>query len=234
MLEIFATQAGFSLENARLQKSISLRLKELEKAYGTLQDSQNKLVKSERLATIGEVVANVSHEIRNPLVNIGGFAKRLLRKSDPQSQDFQYLEIIADETRRLENILGDILNYSSEVRQNAIALSLNCDEADCIRCIDSNQITEVFLNIMRNCIQAMPKGGKMLVTVSAAIKNTGIGIRKKDMEYLFQPFYTTKSNGLGCGWLPISRQIMKVHGGFMEIRSKYRKGTTFEIYFPTS
>ncbi len=205
------------------------------------QDSQNKLVKSERLATIGEVAANVSHEIRNPLVNIGGFAKRLLRKSDPQSQDFQYLEIIADETRRLENILGDILNYSSEVRQNAIALSLNCDEADCIRCIDSNQITEVFLNIMRNCIQAMPKGGKMLVGfrrnngfAAAAIKNTGIGIRKKDMEYLFQPFYTTKSNGLSCGLLPISRQIMKVHGGFMEIRSKYRKGTTFEIYFPTS
>ena len=147
------------------------------------QDSQNKLVKSERLATIGEVVANVSHEIRNPLVNIGGFAKRLLRKSDPQSQDFQYLEIIADETRRLENILGDILNYSSEVRQNAIALSLNCDEADCIRCIDSNQITEVFLNIMRNCIQAMPKGGKMLVGFR---RNNGFAAAAKKYRYRYQ------------------------------------------------
>ncbi len=263
-LEIFATQAGFSLENARLQKNVSLRLKELEEAYGTLQDSQNKLVKSERLATIGEVVAKVSHEIRNPLVNIGGFANQLLRKTDPASEDFQYLKIIADETRRLENILGDILNYSSEyqpkkelvnlgvlldknllilmdeIHQHAIGLNLNFEDADCILYVDPNQITQVFLNIMRNCIQAMPKGGKMSVSFSrnngfavVTIKDTGVGIRKKDMGYLFQRFYTTKSNGLGLG-LPISQQIMKVHGGSIEVRSKYRKGTAFEIYLPTT
>ena len=93
---------------------------------------------------------------------------------------------------------------------------------------------------MRNYIQAMPKGGKMSVSFSrnnglavVTIKDTGIGIRKKDMEYLFQPFYTTKSNGPGCGLLPISQQIMKVHGGSSEARSKYRKETAFEIYLPT-
>ena len=120
-------------------------------------------------------------------------------------------------------------------------LNLNFEDAVCILYVDPNQITEVFLNIMRNCIHAMPKGGTMSVSFScnngfavATIKNTGIGIRKKDMEYLFQPFYTTKSNGLSCGWLPISQQIMKVHGGYSEARSKYRKGTAFEIYLPTT
>ncbi len=119
-------------------------------------------------------------------------------------------------------------------------LNLNFEDAVCILYVDPNQITEVFLNIMRNCIHAMPKGGKVLVGFRrnngfavATIKNTDIGIRKKDMEYLFQPFYATKSNGLGCGWLPIRQQIMKVHGGYSEARSKYRKGTAFEIYLPT-
>lgn len=263
-LEIFATQAGLALENARLQANISARLKELEIAYNTLQDSQDKLVRSERLAAIGEVVAKVSHEIRNPLVNIGGFSNRLMKSSEPKSDAYRYLDIISKESIRLEKILDDILNYSTmfqpkkelcnlgdllqknlliimdDLQKQSIALQLELDEANRIVLVDPNQMTQVFLNIIRNCIQAMPKGGKLTLKcrknmdfIVVEIKDTGIGIKKKELEQLFQPFYTTKSKGLGLG-LPISQQIMTNHGGRIEVKSRYQRGTTFLIYLPVT
>lgn len=261
-LEIFATQAGLALENAQLQANLSARFKELEIAYNTLQDSQDKLVRSERLATIGEVVAKISHEIRNPLVCIGGFSGRLMKSSEPESNAYHYLDIISTESKRLEKILDDILNYSTmfqpkkepcnlgellqknllivmdDLQKQSILLKLELDEANRILLVDPNQMTQVFLNIIRNCIQAMPKGGKLTLKcrknmdfIVVEIKDTGIGIKKKDLDQLFQPFYTTKSRGLGLG-LSISQQIMTNHGGRIEVKSRYQRGTTFSIFLP--
>jgi hypothetical protein len=262
-LEIFAAQAGLALENARLQAHLQMHLKELEQAYSTLQDSQQKLIRSERLATVGEVVAKISHEIRNPLVSIGGFANRLLNDFGGGHQDaYQYLKIIADETKRLEDILDKILNYSAllapkkelvnlkdlinknllivinDLHNQNVSLQLEIDSADSIMHIDPNQMTQVFINIIRNCLQAMPKGGRLKIhsergtdCIKVEFIDTGIGIKKKDLERLFQPFFTTKSLGLGLG-LSISQQIMQNHGGKIEVKSQYRKGSTFSIYLP--
>jgi len=261
-LEILATQAGLALENARLQANLSMRLKELEEAYNNLQDSHEKLLRAERLAAIGEVVAKVSHEIRNPLVNIGGFTNRLLESAKKGTDDFRFLEIISAETNRLEKILENILNYSTifqpkkelcnfkdlinknilmvmdDLEKQGISVYLELDEAECVIQVDPYQMTQVFLNIFRNAMQAMPKGGKLSVVTHrnnnflvVSIQDTGIGIRKRDRSKLFQPFYTTKVRGLGLG-LPIAVQILSLHGGRIEVTSRYRAGTTFSIHLP--
>ncbi|MFC1477204.1 ATP-binding protein [candidate division KSB1 bacterium] len=263
-LEIFATQAGLAIENARLHSKLFLRLKELELAYANMQDSQEKLVRAERLATIGEVVTKVSHEIRNPLVNIGGFANALLNTAEEGTDQKKFLEIISHEAQRLEKILDNILNYSktfepnlelcnlqdlvnknllvimNDLQDHKIALVLNLDEADCILSCDPYLITQVMLNIVRNAIQAMPKGGTLSIyarkednNILVSVKDTGIGIKKKDHNKLLQPFYSTKARGLGLG-LTISQQILSQHNGKLTVESKFRKGTVFTVHLPIS
>ncbi|MFC1562038.1 ATP-binding protein [candidate division KSB1 bacterium] len=263
-LEIFVTQAGLALENILLQAKLSMRLGELEKAYSNLQDSQEKLVRAERLATIGEVVTKVSHEIRNPLVNIGGFSYRLRDKLPKDTEEYKCIDIIAFESRRLEKILDNILSYTAilepkkelcniqdlinqnllvvmdDLQKNEIAIHLELMETDLVVNVDPNQMTQVFLNLLRNSMQAMPKGGKLTIitklengSLVITLKDTGTGIKKNDLDKLFQPFYTTRSRGLGLG-LPISRQILENHGGRLTVESAYKKGASFNIFLPVS
>jgi signal transduction histidine kinase len=175
-LELFARQATAALENARL-------LHRLEGAHRELREVQEQLIQGEKLAVLGEMAAQVAHELRNPLVSVGGFAQRLVKLDLGNERAAEYAAIIAREVRRLEEMLGNILAFSKKqliclepcdlnalvaealeleavVRQSAgIALALEVVAPLPQVAGDCRQLREVLLNLLANARQAMPKGG---------------------------------------------------------------------------
>lgn len=179
-LELFASQAGSALDNASL-------VKRLEMAHDNLQDIQEKLIHGEKMAVLGEMATQVAHELRNPLVSIGGFARRLTRQeiNDPKANE--YAGIIAREVRRMEEMLGNILAFSKkqlvcldvcnigEVLQEIIDLEYDHCYRQNITLVsdlqaelpeivgDCRQLRQVFLNLMINARQIMSNGGVLKV-----------------------------------------------------------------------
>ncbi|MHB8708914.1 MAG: ATP-binding protein, partial [Desulfuromonadales bacterium] len=181
-LELFARQATAALENARL-------LHRLEGTHRELREVQEQLIQGEKLAVLGEMAAQVAHELRNPLVSVGGFAQRLVKLDLGNERASEYAAIIAREVRRLEEMLGNILAFSkkqmvcleacnlnalladaleleAEVRQRAgitLALDVMVPLPEIVG--DCRQLRQVLLNLLANARQAMPKGG--LITLRA-------------------------------------------------------------------
>jgi signal transduction histidine kinase len=181
-LELFASQAGSAMGNASL-------VKRLEMAHANLQDIQEQLIHGEKMAVLGEMAAQVAHELRNPLVSIGGFAQRLTKQDLQEPKANEYATIIAREVKRMEEMLGNILAFSKKqlvcfeecnlksVLQEVFDLEydhchrqgikFDCLLADNIPVIlgDYRQLRQVFLNLTINARQVMNDGG--VLTVSA-------------------------------------------------------------------
>lgn len=220
---------------------------------------RERLASAERMAALGEVAAKVAHEIRNPLVSIGGFAQRLEKKLDGNLKE--YAGIISNEVKRLEEILRDILGFVREVRLTTMPVNLNdlllnifslveseivereiiletsLGDLPVVR-IDPERIKEALLNIVNNAIQAIVTHGKITVKtyvwdayVVAEISDTGAGIAEKDLPFIFDPFYTTKATGTGLG-LAITRRIIEEHGGMIKVESRFGEGTTMKVFLP--
>ncbi|MGW8313360.1 MAG: MASE3 domain-containing protein [Desulfuromonadales bacterium] len=179
-LELYASQAGLAMDNAGL-------VKRLEMAHNNLRDIQEQLIHGEKMAVLGEMAAQVAHELRNPLVSIGGFAQRLARQQLVEPKANEYARIIAREVKRMEELLGNILAFSkkqlvclddcsiSDVLHEVIAL----EEEQCQRqniilvkelenvlpqfTGDSRQLHQVFLNLMINARQVMSGGGVLTI-----------------------------------------------------------------------
>ena len=184
-LQLFANQAGMAVENSMLYNRI-------EYAHSNLRDARERLVHGERLAAIGEMAANLAHELKNPLITIGGFAGRLLKGLPGESREHQYADTIVREVGRLEKMLADILAFSSKPTICFAACDLGEILLDCIEnCAatiedrgikldasiscgswrilgDAYQIKQVFLNLILNACDAMPDGGRLTVSLSEA------------------------------------------------------------------
>lgn len=188
-LRAFANHASLAIENSHLYQTLQEKLEELSSAYNELQANRNKLIRYERLSAVGEVAAKITHEIRNPMVAIGGFARRLLKKDiEGEELNRNYLKIIIEEISNLENILTDILYFAKpalpkctyvdingivrnilevlavEMEENAIRTEHYPDASLPVLCLDENQIRRVIINIIKNAIQAIPDGGTITVT----------------------------------------------------------------------
>lgn len=181
-LQLFANQAGMAIENSMLYNSI-------ENANANLRDARERLVHGERLAAIGEMAANVAHELKNPLITIGGFAGRLLKTLPAESREYTYADTIVKEVSRLEVMLADILAFSrkpticytacelGEILQDCfdscsttledhnITLSTNLADGHWPLIGDSHQLKQVFLNLTLNACEAMPAGGRINVHI---------------------------------------------------------------------
>lgn len=224
-----------------------------------LRNLRERLVKAERMAALGEVAARVAHEIRNPLVSLGGFARRLRNKLDGNLQE--YAGIIEKEVERLERILNEILSFvketkivketvdsyklldgiialiRTEIDEKGITLINEYQEPFEIN-VDSNRIREAILNILTNAVHAVNSNGTISVktyvednTCVIEIKDTGAGITHEDLPFIFDPFFTTKKTGTGLG-LTIAHRIIEDHGGSIEVESKEGKGSIFRIFIP--
>ena len=224
-----------------------------------LKQLQNKVVTSEKMAALGVVAAKVAHEIRNPLVSVGGFAKRLEKKLDGNLKE--YAGIIVKEVARLEGILREILGFVKEVRLAREQVNVNTIIEEIVRLmksdfeersirlqeeyhhlpdvfVDPHRIKEALMNIITNAMQAMQGAGTITVKTyeegnDAVLEvwDTGRGIPASEMDSIFNPFFTTRSSGTGLG-LAITHRIIQEHNGRIEVQSEVDKGTLFRVYIP--
>lgn len=224
------------------------------------EQTSQLLQKSEKLALLGQMAAGIAHEIRNPLTSIKGFIQ--LFKSD-HLQD-EYYDIVLSELDRINEIVGEFLvlakpsaavlvekdvkvlikevvtffNSQSILKNVQIFVEYESD-LPMISC-EENQLKQVFLNLLKNAIEAMPVGGTIEVKVMAKgeghiaiqIVDQGVGIPGDRISTLGEPFYTTKEKGTGLGLMTCFK-IIEGHNGKLTFQSKEKVGTTVEILLPT-
>jgi signal transduction histidine kinase len=224
-----------------------------------LRNLRERVIHSERMAALGELAARVAHEIRNPLISIGGFARRLEKKLSGDIQE--YARIIVNEVSRLENILKEILGFVKTARINKCRVDINelmneiadfivptIDEKNnailrefsddtLIAVIDPDKIKEAIINIFTNAAHATEHGTLTVRTwqendeAVIELVDTGHGIQDEDLKNIFNPFFTTKSQGTGLG-LAVTHNIIQEHNGKIKVDSEWGGGTAFRIYLP--
>lgn len=224
-----------------------------------LRTLREKVAHTERMAALGELAARVAHEIRNPLISIGGFARRLEKKLGDDTQE--YAKIIVNEVTRLENILKEILGFvksskvikssvnihdlidniidfiSPEVNEKHNSIVKEFSDTPIITIIDPDRIKEALLNILSNASQATDNGVITIRTYREdgegiiELLDTGCGISDEDIKSIFNPFFTTKSQGTGLG-LAVTHKIIEEHDGKITVESILGRGTAFKIYLP--
>jgi PAS domain S-box-containing protein len=225
---------------------------------------EKELREKENLALIGEVVSSIAHNLSNPLNIISGNADYLLLDKNEKTDGYEELKIILDETTRITKSIRQILNFSKPVNltkensdMNAL-LSSVIDRAKFLATnkiiefkksftsdipmvkIDKEQISDVFLNIINNGIQAISNQGTVKVkthlkdnNVIIELSDTGNGIPESNLDKIFKPFFSTKEYGKGTGLgLAFADRIIKEHKGKIEVKSSLGLGSDFIISLP--
>ncbi len=261
LLELLASQAGLAIESAESYHRLEEKVQELAETLKQLQETQDKLVRSEKLATIGNMATHIAHEIRNPLTAIGGFANAIMKTPTDVENVEVGSKIIKKEVQRLENILGNVLdftkiskpkkrksNLNSVIEEILILQSTIIDEnidltADLSPLIsefyfDEEQIKQALMNIITNSISSIKSTGAVQIKtlqmdseIILEVSDTGIGMADETLENIFNPFYTTRRDGTGLG-LAVTERIVEEHDGRIEVNSKLGEGTVFKIILP--
>ncbi len=261
-LGICAHNLALTMERFDLINELKIKIQHLEELYQKYRESSQKLLFAEKLAAMGKVATRIAHEIKNPLVSIGGFAQKLKKAMAPDDRLNRYATIITDEVRRLENTLYSVL-YFSNLRQTekqpfAIADLLNhCAElfADELEragieleiklapevgeiVADYSQLEQVFINLLRNAIEAIGEGGRIGLSVEAdqdnyyfKMEDNGSGLSMDDFDMPFESFFSTKATGTGLG-LTITREIVDNHGGKIQLVNRDQGGTCVSMHLP--
>jgi len=239
--------------SAKLESMISQRTKELN-------DAQDRLIKSERLAAIGELAGQVGHDIRNPLTSIKNAAYFLRKKQASfigESGD-EMLTLIDRSVEHANKIVNDLLEYSREIHLDLEEYSpkslidyvlLTINTPSNIKIVDNTQsfptiwvdaskMERVFVNLIKNAVEAMPAGGTLEIesrqnreSVEFTFADSGTGMSSDVMANVFTPLFTTKAQGMGLG-LPICKRIIEAHGGKILVESTLNKGTKFMFTLP--
>lgn len=226
----------------------------------TLEETSRR---QDRLAAIGRMAASIAHEIRNPLAAMRGSIQMLRSEMDNDSSQAELMEIILRESDRLNRIITDFLNYArprsltqarvdvGDLLHQTFALLRHSPEIGPNQTVveelpaepifaeaDEGQLKQVFWNLSRNALQAMPDGGTLRATLEKnsdnrlriAFSDTGRGMSPDQVEHLFEPFSST-TGGTGLG-LSIVYQIIRDHGGTINVRSREGQGTTITVELP--
>lgn len=256
--EPFARHAEVAIDNVML-------LRRLEQANEDLREAEARAQQDEKMAMLGELVASIAHDLKTPLVSIGGYARRLDRLVEGETVH-AYVETIIRESRRLEDILGGILSFSRkqmicyescrpvemlgellrkdevDLKRSGIRFVIDAADdlpeilADCVR------LSQVFMNLIQNACQAMPRGGVLTVRLEPALlrgdqalsiefEDSGKGIPEEILGSIFKPFFTTRAAGTGLG-LAICLRIVEQHQGEIRAFNSPRGGAIFRVLIP--
>lgn len=224
---------------------------------------EESLRRSDRLSALGRMAAGLAHEIRNPLGSMGSALQYLKDKVETEAPERELLEVVLRESERLNGIIADFLSYARPRKTGLEKIDLRKPIEDTLTLVklsqefsdghaiefagpdesifvmaDDEKLRQVFWNVLRNSLEAMPKGGKVLVTAEElrgihariVIEDEGVGIEAERLDRLFEPFSENK-NGLGLG-LPIAHKIVLEHGGRIDVFSKQGAGTKVIIELP--
>jgi two-component system nitrogen regulation sensor histidine kinase GlnL len=237
---------------------------------------EEDLARAERLSVIGSVAAGLAHEIKNPLGGIKGAAQLLRREAASHPPLAEYAELITREADRVNRLLEQLLDLSRPVELQLEALNVHELLDQVLRLEqqarprgrvtitrrfdpslppvrgDRNRLTQVFLNLVKNALEALDAGGELTVStrletdfhireagkkperlIWVEFRDTGPGIRPEDLPRIFEPFYTTKNHGSGLG-LAISERIVREHGGLIRVESQPGQGASFRVALPVA
>lgn len=251
-------------ERKHLQNKLadySQRLEEIvQKRTDELKKTQAELVKSERLAAIGELAGMIGHDLRNPLTGIKNSAYFLKKKGTDISvtQSVEMLEIIDKCVNYSNRIINDLLDYSKEIHLTLEeqtprkllkdtlsiitvpeSITINNQLKDTPKfMVDPDKLKRVFINLIKNAVDAMPGGGEITLEskkvgriLEVSFIDTGSGISDEVLSKLFTPLCTTKAQGMGFG-LAICKRIIEAHKGTISVKTVKGQGTTFTITIP--
>jgi len=256
-------------ELGRLGATFNAMVVRLADARHQLEDRHAEQIRrAEHLASLGKMAAGIAHEINNPIAGMLNCVRSLLRGVRDEGQRIQYLEMLHEGLGRIGRTVGQLLNVAREAKPQLTRTDLRALLQHCLHLLeqdlaarrvicspsqDSNlpailadpyQLEQVFLNILKNAMDAMPEGGTITVSASlrereagsfleVEIADTGIGIPRENLSRIFDPFFTTKEVGKGTGLgLSVSYGNVRAHGGYIEVRSEVGKGSRFTVGLP--
>ena len=236
-----------------------------------LKHLEEEAERNDRLRAMGEMAAGIAHEIRNPLASIELFASILKKDSEGDTEKMKLSDHIVSGVKNMDRIISSLLLFAKSPEPSRQQCNINdllrgimnsntdlqSPDNINIRCHyskeepmaqgDKELLQQVFLNFIRNAVQAMPEGGDLNLRVeknkspdnntyhrhfiTTTISDTGVGISSEDRESIFNPFFSTKDKGTGLG-LAIAHNIVKAHQGTIDLESQKGKGTTFIVNLP--
>jgi signal transduction histidine kinase len=256
LLSTLSNQAAVAVENA-------IMYSDLMQQYKELKETKDQLVQSEKLAALGTMAAGIAHEIRNPLTSLQLFVEMMAERFDDHEFRAKFTQIVPPEVERLNRIVNDLVSFAkpsklirepaqindildktirlSEISFKKLNVKVVKEFSDVPKVlVDSQQIMQIFLNLIMNGAQAMATGGTLTVKtyyddiykkVCIDVKDTGYGISEENLKKLFSPFFSTKEGGTGLG-LAITRRIVEEHKGEIKVKSRVGEGTTFTVELP--
>jgi len=246
-----AEQCSCALSKARI-------IEEQELKYNQLA------LQTDKLSSLGRLAAGIAHEINNPLAGVLLYSSNLARKTEEGSQMREGLDIIIHETIRCRKIIQELLDFSrerepqkdpfiiNEIVEKSLAIMENeflLNRVEVVKdlaedlplvMVDGNQLEQVFVNLLINCVEALSGGGRIEITsgrndddelVTVEISDDGPGIPKQEIDKIFEPFFSTKSTGTGLG-LSVSYGIVRKHGGRILVENGLHGGARFRVEIP--
>jgi signal transduction histidine kinase len=245
---------------------VSLLLAMVDRQHRRLVETTEQLAHSEKVATLGRVAAQVAHEVRNPLAGLLLYSEHLKSKLDGKiaNGDAQLVDKIIDTINNLtatteqilsfarpvtlapkrvdlNNVATDVIQLlSREISANRIETELELDDSPVAGMLDEPSIRAATLNLVLNAVQAMPGGGRLIMSTGTGngnlwmvIKDTGSGMSPEQLNNLYEPFRSTKSRGLGLG-MPYAHKVINQHNGQIVVESEQGRGTQVRIELPAS
>jgi signal transduction histidine kinase len=232
---------------------LSRAYEELSQYNQRLRESQEQLIRAEKLSSLGQLAASIAHEINNPLGTLLLHVNILLEECAENSGAREDLETIVDQANRCKRTISGLLNFARQTRvipqptdlaelvekvlgmaplEDDVNVKVVNELSDPVAEIDADQIVQVLTNLFNNAQHAMPEGGLLTITLSddpesvtIRVSDTGLGIVEEHMDKLFDPFFTTKQIGMGTGLgLAVTHGIVKMHRGNITVESNADPG----------
>ncbi len=265
-IENFNTELARKVEEATSE--VAQRNEELRRINEELFETQKNLARSERLAVAGQLAASLAHEIGTPLNSISGHVQLLARKKTGDTDSNRRLQIIEAQIDNIVRTVKQLLSWTHKFELHIQPLDLRhvLEESVLLSSLalqhrkikvqtewpqgfpriygDAGYLQQVFLNLINNSMDAMPRGGELRLRlrypsaddprgVVVELADTGEGIAPETLAHIFEPMFTTKRMGTGAGLgLAICDQIVRQHGGIIRVESELKRGTRFIIILP--
>ena len=267
LTSVLGGQAAALMENVRLISELatwnSTLEARIEDKTRELEQALDRLLRAERLATVGKLGSGVAHELRNPLgvINNSAYYLKTRLGNVGDAKTLKHLEIIRREVDAANKIITDLMDF---VRVSALHTALVdpnalvdraleravCSEHTRVQTalaeglprvsVDADKIEQVFLNLIQNADQAMVGGGELCIStaqrnghVDFCFRDTGIGVPTDNLELIFEPLFSTKAKGIGLG-LPLVKLLVEAHHGVVSVSSREGEGSVFTVSLPHS